>query len=208
MIRLIIASTLLLFMNITLFAIAPIPDKYPDVVDTASNFKLKVQRHYRTPFELNLIIKSEGSDAVKKFMIRLREKDKERALKMINAGHQPIKPADYPALVKDKMPHDFINLIESFKKNDFMAVKPLAITSASLDYRADIQSVGTRTLIVNGKKKILKNVFIINSNLSWQHRCGADCGLDYTVKTTVIFNAKGKLLDVETSSESIPLSMQ
>lgn len=196
--------SVLLFLNISFCMAQVTPDEYPDIIDTASNFKLTVERHYKTPFELTLIIKSEESDAVKKFAERLHTKHEEEKQKMLEEGNEPIGHAELPAIVNGKLPVDFFAMIRHFQKGDFSDAQSIAMTSASLTYRADILQKKARTIIVNGKKKTLKNVIAVDSDLSWRHRCGTDCGLDYTEKRTVIFDAKGALLDVETASQSAP----
>jgi hypothetical protein len=197
-----VALGLSLLLNGSLFAASPLPASYPDVVDTASGFKLMLQRHYSSPFELGLIIKAEESGTVKKFRARLHEREKKKARQMMESGHQPIGPLEHPAVVNGKMPIDFINLIHGFQKGDFSGVKPLVMTSASLDYRANVESADRRIISVNGKTKTLKNVLVVNSHLTWRHRCGEGCGLAYTEETTTIFDAKGRLLTVETKSQS------
>ncbi|OGJ98449.1 MAG: hypothetical protein A2350_15600 [Candidatus Raymondbacteria bacterium RifOxyB12_full_50_8] len=195
-------------MNFPLLAQQSLPDTYPDIVDTVSNFKMIVQRRYVTAFELRLIVKSEKSNDVKRFAERRRANSEKRAHAMIGSGRQPISGAEQPAIVNGKMAGDLIALIISFQKGDFSVVEPLAITSAELNYRADIASADKRTILVKGKRKTLKHVFVVHSHISWKHRCGGGCGLDYTAKTAMVFDAKGVLLDIETESESVPLSME
>lgn len=198
------AGVLLLFLSGAIPAARIDPARYPDVIDTAGDFKLRVNRQYKTVFELELIVKSEESDAVRKFNARLREKDRKRNLSLMKEGRQPISRPEHPALVNEKMPVYFLDLIKRFQQGDFSPAAPLTMTSASFHYSASVRSGATWTLIANRKKKVLKNVVVVNMELTWKHRCGAECGLDYSEKRTVVFNAKGKLLDIETQSESAP----
>ncbi|MFH0920936.1 MAG: hypothetical protein V1913_11310, partial [Fibrobacterota bacterium] len=68
-------SALLLLACVQLHSTAVSPMQYPDISDTASAFKINIQRSYTSPFELSLIIKSEEAAPTLKFYERMRARD-------------------------------------------------------------------------------------------------------------------------------------
>ena len=173
-----------------------------DIIDTTSNFKLLVSRNFKTTFEQSLITNTEESDVVKNYMNRLRKARAKKARQMAKSGRQPILNTEHPEIVKDKMVSEFIKMIKSFQKGDFTSVKPLKLSAASFTYNADVLRVKKRVIVLKGKKKTVRNVFVVHSTLSWKHQCMTECSLDFTEERFVVFDNNGRLLSIETLNES------
>ncbi|MBL8028331.1 MAG: hypothetical protein JNL74_18045 [Fibrobacteres bacterium] len=173
-----------------------------EMIDTTSNFKLIVNRKYETSFEKGLITFTEESDAVKKYMNKLKKIRDKKAKQMAESGHQPITNTEQPKIVKDKMVSEFINMIRAFQKGDFTTIDPLKLSSAIFSYSADITPFKKRIVLLKNRKKTVLNGFVVNYNLSWKHTCEGDCRLDYSEKRLAVFDSKGLLVSIETENES------
>lgn len=183
------------------------PAAHPDVVDTAATaYKIIVQRQYATPFELSLILTSEDPAPAKKFFERMRARSGKKKGRLTR---QPIGRIEFPPLVRDKTPDQLADVIRAFRQNDFSAVQPLVapVSRASLIFRADVKKMAVYVSPAKPRGKTFRNVFVVTSTLAWEHAAGSDGGLIFQSRRTVVFSARGAILDIQINSDSGPITL-
>jgi hypothetical protein len=180
---------LYLIYRIIIFAVFVVHAQSLSLIDTTSPFKINFTREYSTPFELSLIKKAEDAKSP-------QEKKK------YSSERQPIE-IKLPPIVKNKKADFFRELIICYQNGDFSAIKPVAASSASLFYSANIEKQPKYTFMPPGKKKskTLINAYIVNTELTFEQHCGIGCSLTFHNRKTVVFSSKGTILNVVSEFE-------